>query len=325
MFLDSETYLLTLKNLLVEEDSVDMAVAFWGEGAEKLLSTPGKKIRIVCNLTSGGTNPAVIELIRQMSGVEVMHSDRLHAKVIIGKNKAIIGSANMSANGLNLEGAEIEGWQEAGLQIDSPVQLKDIRAWFKKQWGKAQPITNEMLALAHKRWESRRRERIFQGGESQSLMDLSESELKERNIVVALWRTPRSREATKYLRERVKAEGNSVVTKSWDCYEDWFDALSLSQLVIAVYIGERGKISICEPVEIFDIETRKHQEGEDKGKEMSLHYSRTPLTQAVPIRKNALKDLEKQIQPMAFELLPKGANGYVMPLHDFINKLRNSA
>ena len=42
MFLDSENYLPTLKKLLVEADSVDMAVAFWGEGAEKLLSKLGE-------------------------------------------------------------------------------------------------------------------------------------------------------------------------------------------------------------------------------------------------------------------------------------------
>ena len=325
MFLDSENYLPTLKKLLIEADSVDMAVAFWGEGAEKLLSKPGKKIRIACNLTSGGTNPEVIEVIRKRPGIEVRHIDRLHAKAIISEKTAIVGSANMSANGLNLEGAEIDGWQEAGFRIDSPVQLKDIRAWFEKQWGKAEPITDEMLTLASKRWESRRRDRVFQGGESLSLLSLSESELKQRNIVVALWRAQRSQEATECLQERVTTEGNSVVTKSWDCYEDWFDALSRNQLVIAVYIGERGKISICEPVEIFEIETRKHREGEHKGEEMSLHYCRTPLTQANPLPKNALKGLDKQIKPMAFELLPKGANGYVMPLHEFINKLRNSA
>ena len=323
MFLDSENYLPTLKKLLVEADSVDMAVAFWGEGAEKLLSKLGKKIRIVCNLTSGGTNPEVIEVIKKRPGVEVRHIDRLHAKAIIGKKTAIVGSANMSANGLNLEGAEIEGWQEAGFRIDSLGHLKDIRVWFERQWGKAEPITDEMLTLASKRWENRRRDRIFQGEEGRSLLSLSESELKQRNIVVALWREQRSQEATERLRERITAEGNSVVTKSWDCYEDWFDALSLNQLVIAVYIGERGKISICEPVEIFEIKMHKHREGKQKGEEMSLHYCRTPLAQANPLPRNALKGLDKQIRPIAFELLPKGANGYAMPLHEFINKLRN--
>src|SRR4051812_40767983 len=84
---------------IMKEKVVDCAVAFWGAGAElKWGKLQKRKIRIICNLSMGGSNPSVIE--KMMELYSVRQHDRLHAKVYIGKNEAVITSANASTNGL---------------------------------------------------------------------------------------------------------------------------------------------------------------------------------------------------------------------------------
>ncbi|MFZ3184307.1 MAG: phospholipase D family protein, partial [Pseudomonas sp.] len=124
MFLSEDAYLANVKSLLAESTAVDIAVAFWGRGAEPLIPQKGKKLRILCNLGMGGTNPEVISTLRTYPSVEIKNLDRLHAKVMIGDQQAIIGSANCSANGLNFEGEELAGWHEAGYRVSTQDQLK---------------------------------------------------------------------------------------------------------------------------------------------------------------------------------------------------------
>jgi phosphatidylserine/phosphatidylglycerophosphate/cardiolipin synthase-like enzyme len=154
MFLDSRTYLSTLKTLLENENSVDIAVAFWGEGAEALLVGQGKRRRILCNLTTGGTNPSVIKRIQNEEGIEVKHLADLHAKVVVGKNAVILGSANWSANGLSLEGNEVQGWQEAGYVITSAADIKSAKRWFSQRWKDAEDVTPQLLERACKVWKA---------------------------------------------------------------------------------------------------------------------------------------------------------------------------
>ena len=62
--------------------------------------TSGKNVRIICDLLSGACNPVEIEKLKGLDGVRVRTRDRLHAKVWIGGNDVIVGSANASHNGL---------------------------------------------------------------------------------------------------------------------------------------------------------------------------------------------------------------------------------
>ena len=88
------------------------AVAFWGRGAAALFG-PRSRVRIVCNLATGGTNPDEI-IALQAKGHTVLQHDQLHAKVYLGKSQAVVASANASANGLGLEASEQAKWIEAG-------------------------------------------------------------------------------------------------------------------------------------------------------------------------------------------------------------------
>lgn len=57
-----------IRRLFGKVDDICCIVAFWGRGADELFRNVDENLvertRIVCNLTSGGTNPRVIEELR---------------------------------------------------------------------------------------------------------------------------------------------------------------------------------------------------------------------------------------------------------------------
>lgn len=129
------------------------AVAFWGNGASKHLQLPqvGRDIRIICNLSMGGTNPAEIRKL-QRGGAQVQQIDTLHAKVYIGDAEMLVTSANASTNGLGFEGAVQGNWIEAGVI----GQIQDLALdWFLDLWSVSRPITEEDLSLATVKWRQR--------------------------------------------------------------------------------------------------------------------------------------------------------------------------
>lgn len=136
MFITSADYKAQVERIIQENHSIDIAVAFWGKGAENLFANSDIPIRILCNLTSGGTNPAPIEKLHNkgvFKNIEIKHLDDLHAKVLVGDKSAIVGSANISTNGLNIEEGEFDGWQEAGFVTHDAVELEKMRQWFEQQ------------------------------------------------------------------------------------------------------------------------------------------------------------------------------------------------
>ena len=65
MFLNSENYLYQVRQLLAAAN-IWISHRFLGNGAEKLFDNwHGERLRIVCNLMSGGTNPLVIRQLKK--------------------------------------------------------------------------------------------------------------------------------------------------------------------------------------------------------------------------------------------------------------------
>lgn len=159
MFLrDSNAIRTAIHNLIsghTTDEPIGLAVAFWGAGAEGMLST-GRRYRVICNLSMGGTNPQVIAQVMERSDVEVRHLPDLHAKVVVALNGAVVSSANFSANGLGLEGAPSGGWQEAGVFIPAEDgEFAQVYGWFALRWRAAMPVTPEVLELATRQWQLR--------------------------------------------------------------------------------------------------------------------------------------------------------------------------
>jgi hypothetical protein len=64
----------------------------------------------------------------------IRQSDKLHAKVWIGDQRALVSSANASVNGLRFEGSTQNCWNEAGLLVDDEETVCNIRHWFDTFW-----------------------------------------------------------------------------------------------------------------------------------------------------------------------------------------------
>jgi hypothetical protein len=144
---------------ITTENKVRCAVAFWGAGAEALFEDMAvQKPQIICNLATGGTNPEVIQKLQE-NGATVRHHDRLHAKVYIGQQRAVIGSANASVNGLGLEAAEQAHWNEAAVEVDNPSEQT---AWFKRLWKESLPVEAGDLERARELFRRRRRLASFE-------------------------------------------------------------------------------------------------------------------------------------------------------------------
>lgn len=328
MFLTSENYLTSLKKLLNESKSIDMAVAFWGAGAEKLLTNLKIPARIICNLTSGATNPAVIKAI-QHHGVTVKHLPDLHAKLVIGNDSAIIGSANCSANGLSLEGDEVKGWQEAGYVISSGHEIAQAQAWFAERWNTADVVDDSLLKEAEIIWRNRSKNRIKSPTQSKSFLSVPLHEIDRRGIVLAFWRAAPTEEGNEF----AETYKNQNQTQILEHYEDWFGMLQApkdrlpGQIVIDVYIGPKGgNIEVSGPFQLIAYKQKIRQKAPFKGKTMSLHFG-VPLEELFGfdsklIRSEIAKEVKKA-EKKRLSFLPSKTISRVLALEEFITKLKS--
>lgn len=128
-----------------------LAAAFWGNGAvAKLGLGSGARGEILCNARHQGCNPEVIlDLVRKKHKVKT--HDHLHAKMYLTDKVAIIGSSNVSTNGLNDEEPNSGAWEEANVLVEDPNVLRDAHAEFKRLWDAADDIKvlelKELIAL----------------------------------------------------------------------------------------------------------------------------------------------------------------------------------
>lgn len=150
-----------VQHLFQHANEIYCIVAFWGRGAERLFGSMDHKIssgkvKIVCNLTMGGTNPKVIADLREKH-IEIRHNPNLHAKVLWTDKGVIVGSANASANGLSLEGSDQDGWLEAVIFTDSGSKIKKIKKYVQKIFDeKSSKISKQDMKDAWARWKRRR-------------------------------------------------------------------------------------------------------------------------------------------------------------------------
>ncbi len=156
-----------------ELGSLDLAVAFWGSGAIDGLSLrPDRKIRILLELQSGGTNPNVVEELVRLFPDGVRSVERLHAKAYIGQSKMAVGSTNASANGLGLEGAEATQWFELMLKTHDRAAIADAQHWFDDLWGRAERVAPESdrFQEAKRAWKTSRKNRPLETTAGRNLL-----------------------------------------------------------------------------------------------------------------------------------------------------------
>ena len=249
MFVTSVDYDKVVASIAKEEGELLVAVAFWGRGAKSIVHPrPSGPVKIICNLRSGATNPAIIEALHRKRNVTLKQYDRLHAKVVVGSKTAVVGSANFSSNGLNLEGEESAGWQEAGLVTQDPVEIEAINSWFRTIWGDAHEISPRDIKEAKKRWKKRRNSRIPKNSDSSrgfTLDSFTRAELLDRRIFVVVYSDDLSEDAiSAYHRREEELMGQYVARRQEPSsmppiYESWEELPKDAQL-IDIQRGPRG-------------------------------------------------------------------------------------
>lgn len=201
---------------------MDIAVAFWGEGAvdELGLASKRKTIRVLLDLSAGASNPKEIRRLRALTTSAVRSLDRLHAKVYISNSQVLIGSANASANGLGSEGAESTKWQELGVLMSNEGLVEEAKRWFEQRWKLGREITDDDLAGAEKMWAKRQRIRpscatnVKRGILSAAIE--SPGDFKHRGIYVVISSKDLSPDGKKKLKKRESEEGQPQYA-----WEDW--------------------------------------------------------------------------------------------------------
>lgn len=245
-FLHSSDNTKAITELLEAEESIKCAVAFWGGLAAELKWHNPKKVQVICNLESGATNPDAIRQLKKM-GVKVKTNKHLHAKVYLAETQAIVSSANASANGLSLEGRELESWLEASVQIEDAHTLEEIRRWFEAQWNCAINVTKPMLNEAQIKWERKRNQREFYKTDKETLLSLlsaPEGRLDERRIYIAIYRVEEaSEEALEKFEEVEKSHGTDKIL---GFYEDWSSLPRDAELISVYYPREEGSKPVYE-------------------------------------------------------------------------------
>ena len=245
MFISSASYKTEVQALIARHPRLRLAVAFWGRGSDELITgEPNSRFQIICNLTSGGTNPDPIRALTKTKNVEIRTLSTLHAKVICGDNEAIVGSANLSTNGLNNESDENPGWEEAGIKTDVAAECALIDSWFLAQWEKAKSVTEIDLELAQIQWNARRSARPMIS-EDKGLFSQPVSALRDRPVYLAFYEEDASSQAETEFADVVKSQREHI-PKGLDFFEG-ADHFPLNASIISIYYGKRGAIHIDGP------------------------------------------------------------------------------
>jgi hypothetical protein len=156
MFLPSNKEIKAAIENLIEQDPTGptkFAVAFWGRDAERIPNGPSW---IICDLYSSACNSDVIGALRNRPSCRIFYLDGLHAKVVVNNAGAVISSANMSHNGMGVEGNDESGTIEAGHRVSAGTKThNDICAWFDKMWERARPVTELHLRRAKRIYDAK--------------------------------------------------------------------------------------------------------------------------------------------------------------------------
>ena len=142
----------------VRNGPVDIAVAYWGPQACRILQLPEdlSQYRIICDARSGFCSAdALGELLAR--GAEVLDLPMLHAKVYRSKTTMVIASANASHRGL--PAIKAPPGLEAGFVVRDKAQLKEAKNWFDAARKVSEKISASDLPAIRDLWESQRASR----------------------------------------------------------------------------------------------------------------------------------------------------------------------
>lgn len=156
-----------LRDAARESRTIRIAAPFWGADSLDRLGLrrserreDGPSYRLLCNLESGACNPKPIRTLKYQLRWGVKTNARLHAKVYLFDEVAVLGSANPSANGLALQDEESDSWHEVCGATKDPGDITRLVEWFDRLYDNAESkrVTEINLQFAQDLWNRRRRD-----------------------------------------------------------------------------------------------------------------------------------------------------------------------
>ena len=307
-----------LNKAIKTTDQVKLAVAFWGRGASDRLNLK-RGAKIICNLTSGGTNPDEIRIIRDKK-IEVRQHNNLHAKIgCVGEEMSFVGSSNMSANGLGDEGDATKGSEESNI-VFSNLE-KSIEKRFDSLWKSSKKITNKCLERAEEAWRTRRQANYKADPSKLKAMSFRNmllndlDQIKDYNSYVVVFINDVWTKEDDRIYESAKVHAKEKYGSDFDVYWDW------SELPEDAYL-----INYCKPPQgrlSYEGIWRRHPDSPDF-KEKGDWFQAARLVKEIPgitLGEEDKADLKK-----AVALCIKGrkaceAGTYCFPVSDLVDYL----
>jgi hypothetical protein len=126
-----------------------IAVAYVGSDWECFIN-PSSLKEIIVSPTIGSNPDAIRDLANKIGWNKIFFLDELHAKIFLGKERSIIGSANLTSNGLS--GVKLE---EICIEINnSSVQDKLLTEFnrLKEKSDKDEKSKQQKLAILEEKW-----------------------------------------------------------------------------------------------------------------------------------------------------------------------------
>ena len=331
MLLDGDKYLNKVSDLIKNGKKVRIAVAFWGAQSESLFEGfSGEHLQIICNLSMGGSNPTIIEKLMTIENVEVRQLDQLHAKLVLSDNGMVVGSANMSANGLGFEGEESDGFFELGVYITDSILLTDTAHWFDNKWNRARKISEQDIEVAKKKWLKRRGVRPSKESnlaEKPGLLEMDIGDLKDRAFYLVMFRYKASKKEKIYLNKISKSEDFSG--RKLDIYSGWDDGQlprERGDIIIPIYVGARERLEIYSPQTPLP-ELRKVTGSASL--DVTVIMKEAGYSNILPFRfgnsdrQHLKKPLKEWFDECLVEEFENNGNGLTKPVSDFL-KWKNS-
>ncbi|WCT76312.1 phospholipase D family protein [Novosphingobium humi] len=322
-FLDEHGALEQLRNMLALTQSATLAVAFWGDGAiERLaLDRPGLALKIICNLESGACNPFELRKLRALAGPgNVLSDPRLHGKVYRTDSGAIVGSSNVSTNGLAVEGSGLRGWAEANLFTAEESVLSDLDCWIdaRENAPDTHVVTEEDLLAAEALWKERSK--------------LAPPSVLDRHDLFDAFKTSPDHAAWDYVKVFVWTEGVDENAEEeakdlscalddeseFDYYQHCHDDFSAGEFVIEVKGIGRPRFEDIVQVPTPKIEGETLTFVKSLGSEINL-----PAFGNLTLSKEAKKLLAKAAKPLLARFSKSKPRYCIVPLRDAMDVLKS--
>ncbi|WP_319780863.1 phospholipase D family protein [Maridesulfovibrio sp.] len=168
---------------------VRIAVAFVGVDWNKYVDDWELK-EIIVSPTEGSNPKGIQSLVKELSWDNVHFLDKLHCKIYIGEYSAVLGSSNLSWNGLSGIGLE-----EAAVELSDVSEIDELRLYFSDLKDKAviqyptEESKKEALAKLYRIWRQRCRSSFADDEEDTQEDFLNYEVLSDRDFYIA-WYVP---------------------------------------------------------------------------------------------------------------------------------------